>query len=298
MANKKPKHTSKTQGTPHGPLPEVSPQAPEFLISVVQGNLAIRGTPISFPPEHEMKRESIDQFLNPEFISRLAAKLWEGDDDACVSKVLALIQYCAEKLSLRKLPLSDIETFGQPQARPSARNSRFWKRFSLEFVINIAATVSRLREPHDAVEIAFSIIESAGAALEKLSKAPDEQPKPGLDTTDGERGPANLASVISKAFKPHWTWKDAAQRITGIRRPDRAEETLRRFLLDPSVWDGASLSDPNWKRAVAGKRKMGFSLNEVLTLEVHYKDWHLHWVRSKQSNSGKKVGKKNLRKGP
>lgn len=115
----------------------------------------------------------------------MAATLWDGDDEQSIGKALALIKSCAEKLALRKSPLLDIKLGGTPQDRLSRRNSRFWKRFSLESVIEIAATVGHLGRPDDAVERAFSIIEKARTTLETGAKATNVQPRGDLVTRPG-----------------------------------------------------------------------------------------------------------------
>src|SRR5260221_9767103 len=66
---------------------------------------------------------------------------------------------------------------------------------------------------------------------------------------------------------------------------------------DPTTCDMSSSPDKNaWRRAITKQKKKGFTFAEVLALERGYKAWHPQYVRTKQSESGKNVGQKNLRK--
>lgn len=139
----------------------------ESPISVADGKIRVR-TSYSIRPRIEP--ECMDEFLKPESISRVAAKLWDGDNEASVSNALTLIEGCARELALRRSPLAGITLSGNQSSASSRRNSSFWKHCSLELVIEIAATVSRSRQSDDAVKQAFSIIESAMTMREKRSE--------------------------------------------------------------------------------------------------------------------------------
>jgi hypothetical protein len=303
MANKKaqakaPKPTASKFTPTEGRLDKPKP-----IISVVDGKLAIRATSDSFPSSFTFQHfspiqpERIDQFLNPGFISRLAAKLWDGDDVASIKKAISLIKVCAGELARRKSPIADIEWLRPPGSKPSRRNSRFWRRIPLESVIEIAACVDRSGQLEDTVKRAFSIIENARTTLERESEIPDEKLKDDLVTkTEAVPSDANWASGLPELWKPHWTWKDAVKRITRNKRFYRAESAFHRFLKDPCVRDRVSLPDNILKRAISGRKKQGFSLGEVRALETEFKYWHTRWVRSRQREAGSKFGTKNLRR--
>jgi hypothetical protein len=280
---------------------------PEFLIKIVDGKLAVRTNPdpslfdpwnpASFPfrsPPRES--QPIDRFLIPEFVSRLAAKLWQGDSVVCVSEAITLIHECSEGLALRTSPFWNIG-FGGPQSVTSRSTARFWKNFPLESIIEIAATAAHSKQPEGAAATAFSIIENARAALEKKSKPPSEEQRNNPAAVPDRRSlRKNLAYGLLENSKPHWAWREAAKRVTGIKRLKRAENTFLRFLMDPSVCDKASLSNNILKRTIDNRKKQGLSLDEVRTLENAFKNWHRRWIRSRQSDSGKRIGQKNLRK--
>ena len=298
MANKKPSAATLYLKEPASKAAVGVPGRREFLTSIVDGNLTIRAIPVGFSLQSPIEPEPIDQFLTPQFISPLAAKLWNGDDEQSIGKALALIKGCAEKLAWRKSPLSDIQLGGTSQAGPYGRNARFWRRISLQTVIEIAANIGHAGQAHDAVERAFSIIENVRTVIEQRSKRADEEPRTeSISTTEDAPLSENFATRWAReASKANWTWKEAAKRITGITRADRASETLLRFLIEPSICDRGSLTDKDLEHAIAHRKKTGFLTHEVWALASRFEDWHRVWVKSRQSASGKKVGAKNLRK--
>ena len=280
---------------------------PEFLISFLNGKLAVRTDPNLFPfcgpwnstsflSRSPVESERIDRFLSSEFVSRLAAKLWRGDSGASVNDAISLIHECSKGLALRKSPLWDVE-LGGSQSAALRSDSRFWKTYPLETIIEIAAAAGHSEQSKGAAERAFSIIENARATLGKKLKPPNEGQTNDSPTILDRRSLRNsLASQFIEDFKPHWVWRHAAKRVTGIKRLDRAENAFLRFLRDPSVCGKASLSNNILKLAIASRRKQGFSLHEVQTLQNAFKDWHQRWVKSRQSDSGKRVGVKNFKK--
>jgi hypothetical protein len=263
----------------------------ESPISVADGKLRVL-TPNWNRPRIEPER--IDEFLNPEFVSRLASRLWDGDNEASVSNALSLIDGCSKELARRKNPLSEISLSGTPQSKSFQRTARFWKRCSLATLIEIVASVGRLRQPDDAIQVAFSIIESTMTMLEKRSEGSVETKQKDFATTPSDQSASrHLGSGLTEHLKPHWSWKEAAKRITGIKRPGRAADRLLRFLNDIP---GSKSFGAELKRAIAEREKNGFTLLEVIKLERSYAEWHPRHVKSRQRDSGQKIGRKNLRK--
>jgi hypothetical protein len=113
-------------------------------------------------------------------------------------------------------------------------------------------------------------------------------------TPSNQLSSRHLGSDLTEELKFRWTWKEAAKRITGTKKaPGPAAKRLLTFLNDrlKSKSSGAEL-----KRAIADREKNGFTLLEVKELEKFYTDWHPRYVKSRQSESGRKIGRKNLRK--
>jgi hypothetical protein len=260
-------------------------QSSKCPISVKNDKIEI---PVQFFRPPMMPPERIDQFLAPEFVSLLAAKLWRGDDEVSVNDALALIEACAKALAWRKFPLSGITLSGNPPPG----SFRQWERFPLKVVIDIAAMIGRWQKPDNAAKRAISLIETAMLKKNSEENAGKHQKEPaGLPSNQPSR--RHLGSGLAKAFKFEWGWKEAAKRITATERSGRATERLPIFLNDLLK---SKESRDELKHAIADREKNGFTLPEVLELRRLYADWQAVYLKSRQSESGKKIGRKKLSK--
>jgi hypothetical protein len=266
------------------------PKIPKFPISVCNGKIEIR---VGYPPPLLFQPEPIEQYLSPDFVSRLAAILSDGDYDAAVSNAIAIIEGCARELSLRKSPVSEI-TLSRNSSPNSVRKTAFWRHCSLDPVIEVAAKIGRSVSPDDAVQRAFSIIEKAMTTLERRAEVNVGAQWKNLATTPcTQLSSRHLGSDLSEYLKPHWPWNQAAKHITRAKRPDRAAKRFLSFLKDVL---SSNSSRTELESAIADREKNGFALSEVYELQKFYADWHKGYIKGKQSQSGKKFGKKNLSK--
>jgi hypothetical protein len=258
-------------------------------ILVKNGKIEI---PVNFflPPAEPPER--IDRFLDPEFVAPLAAMLWRGDDKASVTDARALIEACAKELAWRKSPFSEITLSGKPPPDSFRQTVRLWKDFPLEVVIFTAATIGRLQKPENAANQAFLIIEAA--MLEKKSDGnAGEQQQESANLPSNQASSYHLSWDLAKRLQSNLGWKEAPKRITAAKRPDLATNRLRTFLNDRLK---SKAPPAELKHAMADREKNGFTLPEVHELRRSYADWQPRYRKSRQSESGKKIGRKNLHK--